>query len=67
MQELIKKVSAAVGIPDDKAKMAIEVVLAQLKAKLPGPLASQVQSALSGEESGDLAGKVGNVGGKLGL
>jgi len=48
MDELIKMVTDRVGIPQDKARSAVEVVLNHLKGRLPGPVASQITSALSG-------------------
>jgi uncharacterized protein (DUF2267 family) len=62
MQELIKMVSERAGISDEKAKAAVEVVMTQLKAKLPGPLAGQVESALAGQAAG-----AAGIGAKLGL
>jgi hypothetical protein len=55
MEELIKTVSERAGIGADKAKTAVETVLNFLKNKLPGPVASQLDSAV---ESGTAAGAV---------
>jgi hypothetical protein len=46
MQELINKVAAALGIPADKARTAVSAALGFLRAKLPGPAAVQLESAL---------------------
>jgi len=36
------------GLDDDKAQSAIQTVLEFLKQRLPGPVASQLDSAISG-------------------
>jgi len=54
MDELVKLVAQKLGIADDKAKLAVETVVGFLKKKLPGPLASQIDSALG---AGGLADK----------
>ena len=56
MEELIKLVSQKVGISEAQARTAVETVAGFLKAKLPGPLAGQVDSAL-----GMAGGALGNV------
>lgn len=59
MDEIVQQVVQRTGIPEDKARMAVQVVLGQLEKRLPGPLASQVTAHLSG---GGAAGG-GNFGG----
>jgi hypothetical protein len=61
MDELVKLVASRTGIPEDKARMAVELVMQHLKGKLPGPLGSQLDSALSGE-GGGLGGILGKLG-----
>lgn len=61
MDELVKLVVARTGIPEDKARMAVEVVVQHLKGKLPAPLAGQLDSALSGG-GGGVGGLLGNLG-----
>jgi DeoR/GlpR family transcriptional regulator of sugar metabolism len=46
MQDLIDAVVRKTGLPADKAKAAVEAVLDQLKAKLPGPLAGDAIDSL---------------------
>ena len=58
MDEIVQQVVQRTGIPEDKARMAVQVVLSQLEKRLPGPLASQVTAHLSG---GGAAG-AGNLG-----
>lgn len=65
MTEIIKQVAERAGISEDKAKTAVDVVLSQLKSRLPGPMAAQVEAALAGD-SGAGAGGAGGVMGKLG-
>ena len=55
MDELVKLLAAKLGVGEDKANVAVELVVGYLKKKLPGPLASQIDSVLSG--SGGLADK----------
>jgi len=52
MDDLIKMVTERVGIPQDKARSAVELIVTQLKSRLPGPLAGQIESALSGSCGG---------------
>ncbi len=66
MEALIKMVAERAGIDEAAAKKAIEVVIDQLKDKLPGPMADQVEGLLSGEGGG--AGDVlGGLGKKIGF
>jgi hypothetical protein len=62
MDELVKLVAAKTGIPEDKARMAVELVVQHLKGRLPGGLGSQLDSALSGEGGG---GALGGLLGKI--
>ena len=50
-QQLIERLTQRVGIPQDKAQQAIDTVVGYLKEHLPGPLGSQLDNAMSGEES----------------
>ena len=61
MDELVKQVASRIGVPEDKARMAVELVVQHLKGKLPGPLASQIDAALS-ESGGGLGGMLGQLG-----
>ena len=55
MDEIIQQVVQRTGIPEDKARMAVQVVLDQLEKKLPGPIASQLREHLGGGSSGGSA------------
>ena len=65
MDELIKLVSQKTGLPQDKAKVAVDTVVKFLKSKLPAPIAGQLDGVLKGgglpgnltEGLGDLLGK----------
>ena len=62
MEEIIKQVVEKTGISEDLAEKAVEVVIDFLKDKLPAPLASQIDSILSGEtDLGDLAKGIGSL------
>ena len=63
MEELIKQVTAKTGISEDQARSAVNTVVDFIKAKLPAPIAGQIDSAISGGTgtAGDLASKVGGM------
>ena len=72
MDELINVVAQKTGLSQDDARKAVEVVVAELKSRLPGPIASHVDSFLAGgmsggagslmdEAGGILKGKIGNL------
>lgn len=66
-QQLIEQITQRVGIPADKAQAAVETVLGFLKQRLPGPVASQLDNAVSGEDSsGGMAGAAKGLGSMLG-
>lgn len=66
-QQLIEQITQRVGIPADKAQAAVETVVGYLKEHLPGPVASQLDNAVSGDESsGGVAGAAKNLGGMFG-
>jgi hypothetical protein len=54
MNELIQQVCQRTGLPEDKATEAVNTVLGYLKQKLPGPIASQLDSAAQGQSEGSL-------------
>jgi len=64
MDELINLVVKKTGLSQDDARKAVEVVVNALKSNLPGPIASQLDSFLSGGLSGGmntLAGEAGDL------
>jgi hypothetical protein len=66
MQELIDQVAQRTGLAPDKAKIAVETVLNFAKSRLPAPIATQLESALTGGSLGDLAGAAKGMGGSFG-
>jgi uncharacterized protein (DUF2267 family) len=69
MEALIKMVAERAGIDEGQATQAVEVVIGQLKERLPEPIASQLEGLLDGEggDAPDLGGALGGIGEKLGL
>ena len=65
MDELINQVVQRTGIPEDKARMAVDTVLGFLKTKLPAPIAGQIDSVVGGGGT-EGAGGLGDVAGQLG-
>jgi hypothetical protein len=49
MQQLINQVAQRTGIPEDKARAAVDTVVGYLKEHLPAPIASQLDGAMSGQ------------------
>lgn len=69
MDEIVQQVVQRTGIPEEKARMAVQVVLGQLEQRLPGPIAAQIRAHLSGGGAGgaslgDLAKGLGGVFGR---
>ncbi len=48
MDEIVRQISERTGIPADQARAAAEVAVNYLKAKLPAPVAAQIDTILSG-------------------
>ena len=66
MQEIVKLVSDKTGLPEAQAKLAVDTVISFLKAKLPAPLASQLDGVIAGGGMPDLGGLASGLGGLLG-
>jgi uncharacterized protein (DUF2267 family) len=64
MNELIEQLKSRVGLDDMKANSAAQTVIDFLKQRLPAPIASQVESALSG--GGTMEGMKDTLGGVFG-
>lgn len=62
MDELINLVSQRTGIPADKAQLAVTTVVGFLKDKLPAPIATQLDSLVSGGGAG-VSGSIADGGG----
>ena len=57
LNDVINKVAEKLGISTEKATEAVTVVVDVLKKKLPAPLASQIDSLLSGGSVSDVMNK----------
>ena len=70
MDELVNLVVQKTGISQDDARKAVEVIVNELKTRLPGPISSHIDSFLSGGISGGMSAVAGEAGdmlkGKLG-
>lgn len=66
MEELIKLVAQKTGLPQDKAKVAVDTVINFLKKKLPPAIGGQLDAVLSGGKLPDdlMKGLGGLLGGK---
>ena len=60
-KELAQMVAQRVGISESQAEQAVDVILSQLKSRLPAPISSQLDNFLGGE-----AGGAGGAGGAMG-
>ena len=58
MDELVKLLTEKTGLPDDKARMAIETVVDFLKQRLPSTVAEQLNTCLSSPAGQGIAEKV---------
>ena len=61
MNELIQQLKSRVGLDDDKARSAVQTVMEFLKQRLPGPVASQLDSAISGGGMDALKDKASDI------
>ncbi len=67
MDELVNQLTSRLGLPEDVARQAVEIILNELKGRLPGPVAGQIDGLLSGGKGLDDLGKAaGGLGGLFG-
>ncbi len=66
MDEIVQQVAQRAGIPEDKARMAVQVVIGQLEKRLPAPLASQLGNFLGAGGGGTGGPDLGSLGKGLG-
>ena len=70
MNEIVKMVASKTGMSESVAKMAVDIVVSQLKSKLPTGVRSQIDSLLDDESStkssNPLDGLTDKLGGILG-
>jgi hypothetical protein len=64
MNEIIQRLVEKVGLSEEQATSAVNMVVQFLDERLPGPVASQIDSLMSG--SGGIADKLGGMGAGLG-
>jgi uncharacterized protein (DUF2267 family) len=64
MNELIQQLKSRVGLNDNQAQSSVQTIVEFLKQRLPGPVASQLDSALSGGGTGSLKEKAEGILGK---
>jgi uncharacterized protein (DUF2267 family) len=61
MDEIVQQVAQRAGIPEDKARMAVQAVMDQLEKRLPGPIAAQLRSHLGGAEGASGTGGIDGI------
>ena len=68
MDELVRQISSRVGISEQQARQAVDVVLDFTKDRLPEPFAKHIENALTrgGDAGGGDGGIVGQVQDQLG-
>ena len=65
MDELIKQVVSKTGISEEQSCTAVTTVLGFVKDRLPAPIASQIENAMTGE-GGGVGGTLGDLASKAG-
>jgi hypothetical protein len=63
MEELVKLVSEKTGLPNDKARAAVEVVVGYLKQRMPGSVGEHLNAIMSGTAGGGLTDKMKGMAG----
>ncbi len=53
MDELVQELSRKTGLSPEKSQEVVNVVMTHLKARLPAPLASGLDSLMAGGSAGD--------------
>jgi hypothetical protein len=63
MDALISKVVERTGIPEDKARAAVDTVVGFIKERAPAGLSGQIDSLVSGggPGAGDVASRIGGL------
>ena len=52
IDDIVKRVTERTGLSQEHAKASVDTVLSFLKERLPAPLASSLDSAISGQAAG---------------
>ena len=61
MDELVKLLTEKTGLADDKARIAVDVVVGFLKQRLPSSVGEQLNAIVSGTAGGGLTEKVKGI------
>jgi hypothetical protein len=64
MNEIVQLLMKKTGLAEDKATMAVDVVVGFLREKLPGPVGAQIDSLMTGEAG--VTEKLGGIASSLG-
>jgi hypothetical protein len=66
MNEVIQRLVDKAGLSEEQATNAVNLVVQFLDEHLPGPVASQIDSLMSGAGTGGMADKLGGIGASIG-
>jgi len=66
VNEVVKMVAEKTGLSEDKAQIAVNLVVDFLKSKLPQPIASQIDGVMSGNMAGMAGDAAKGLGGLFG-
>ncbi len=66
MDEIVKMVASKTGMSESVAKIAVEVVVSQLKSRLPDGVRSQIDTLLGDKSSTKSSNPLGGLTDKLG-
>jgi hypothetical protein len=66
MDELIKLLTEKTGLPDDKARIAVDTIVGFLKQRLPAGVAEQLNTVLTAPAGEGIAEKVKGMAAGLG-
>jgi hypothetical protein len=65
MEEIVKVVVEKTGMPADQVRPVVQIVINELKQRLPEPIAGQVDTLLSNPAAGSVIGQAGDLLGGL--
>lgn len=63
---LVQLLQERVGISEQQAQQAVQVISGFLKDRLPEPIAGQIDGVLNGADISGIAGMLGGLGGMFG-
>ncbi|NJN15415.1 MAG: DUF2267 domain-containing protein [Oscillochloris sp.] len=63
---LVQLLQERVGISEQQAQQAVQVISGFLKDRLPEPIAGQIDGVLNGADISGVAGMLGGLGGMFG-